>query len=219
MKKVLRLTESDLVRVIKRIVNESEEYNAEEYMDYLINNGYSNLQAYYLTQLEMSDDTNWKTMFDNYGEVIAHDLFSNDYSEFLDFVFQINEFKEGGSRWSFYRRWDGGHGYMINVLTEYFFKGDKKLMIEKYGEYLDRELDNQQLSNNKTLFIEHEIYKTYREYKNSSDEFEELLFSNYLDYPDRYRNLFDVNDTGNIFYLYIPFNVDGVYDLIDILYN
>ena len=219
MKKVLRLTESDLVRVIKRIVNESEEYNAEEYMDYLINNGYSNLQAYYLTQLEMSDDTNWKTMFDNYGEVIAHDLFSNDYSEFLDLVFQINEFKEGGPRWSFYRRWDGSHYTMIDILTEYFFKGDKKLMIEKYGEYLDSELDNQQLSNNETLFIEHEIYKTYRESKNSSDKFEELLFSNYLDYPDRYRNLFDVNDTGNIFYLYRPFNVDGVYDLIDILYN
>ena len=219
MKKVLRLTESDLVRVIKRIVNESEEYNAEEYMDYLINNGYSNLQAYYLTQLEMSDDTNWKTMFDNYGEVIAHDLFSNDYSEFLDFVFQINEFKEGGSRWSFYRRWDGGHGYMINVLTEYFFKGDKKLMIEKYGEYLDRELDNQQLSYNETLFIEHEISKTYREYKNSEDKFVELVFENYLDYPDRYRNLFDTKDLFEIFYLYQPFNVDSLFIIQDILYS
>lgn len=219
MKKVIRLTESELIRVIKKIVKESEEIDGEEYMNHLIERGCSNIQAYYLAQLEISDNLNWKRMFEIYGEDIVNELFSNDYHNFLDLVFQINQYAEGKPLSFIYRRWDGSHQTMIDILTEYFFKGDKKLMIEKYGEYLNKGLRNQDFLSNVTTFIEHEIYKTYIKYKTNEGLFEEHLFENYLEYPDRYRNLFYTKDIGEIFYLYPAFNVDGVYDLIDILYH
>lgn len=213
MKKVIRLTESELIRVIKRIVKESEEFDGEEYMNYLIEKGCSNMQAYYLTQLEISDDLNWKSMFETYGEDIVNELFSNDYHNFLDLVFQINQYAEDKPLSFIYRRWDGSHEDMINILTEYFFKGDKKLMIEKYGEYLEREIKDkrwyilQEFSMSRVVNIELMIYQSYRKYKNDWRDFEEFMLNDIEGVYDRYGGYVE------------PFNTYSPYELTDILYD
>ena len=207
MKKVIRLTESDLIRVIKRIVKESEEIDGEEYMNHLIEKGCSNMQAYYLAQLEISDDLNWKSMFETYGEDIVNELFSNDYHNFLDLVFQINQYAEGKPLSFIYRRWDGSHEDMINILTEYFFKGDKKEMIEKYGEYLEKEIKFQEFSMSTVANIELMIYQSYRKYKNDLYDFEEFMDNNIGGMYDKYGGYAE------------PFNTYSPQELIDILYD
>ena len=203
MKKVIRLTESDLIRVIKRIVKESEEIDGEEYMNHLIEKGCGNIQAYYLTQLEISDDLNWKSMFETYGEDIVYELFSNDYHNFLDLVFQINQYAENKPLSFIYRRWDESHHTMINILTEYFFKGDKKEMIEKYGEYLEKEIKFQEFTMPNVVNTELILYKSYLKYKNDWRDFEEFISDVY----DKYGAYIE------------PFNTYSPQELIDILYD
>ena len=203
MKKVIRLTESDLIRVIKRIVKESEEIDGEEYMNHLIEKGCSTMQAYYLAQLEISDDLNWKSMFETYGEDIVNELFSNDYHNFLDFVFQINQYAEGKPLSFIYRRWDGTHHTMIDILTEYFFKGDKKLMIEKYGEYLEREIKFIEFTKYNVVNTELMLYKSYLKYKNDWRGFEEFI----PDIYDKYGGYIE------------PFNTYSPEELMEILYD
>ena len=56
MKKIIRLTESDLTRIIKRVINESNQLNEGEEelkkMEDLISQGLDPLKAYYISQIK-----------------------------------------------------------------------------------------------------------------------------------------------------------------------
>ena len=56
MKKIIRLTESDLTRIIKRVINESNQLNEGEEelkkMEELISQGLDPLKAYYISQIK-----------------------------------------------------------------------------------------------------------------------------------------------------------------------
>ena len=47
MKKIVKLTESDLSRIVKRVIMEGEEH--EERMEHFVGLGFDNLQAYFLS--------------------------------------------------------------------------------------------------------------------------------------------------------------------------
>ena len=63
MKKVIRLTESDLMRIVKRVINESE---GEDTFETLINLGLDNTLAFYITMVE--GNGTWTELFNMYGK-------------------------------------------------------------------------------------------------------------------------------------------------------
>jgi hypothetical protein len=115
MKKVIRLTESDLMRIVKRVINESESHE-KEFNDRLDNNE-DPMIAYYKSQL--INGTKLSDLFKIYGEVLAFDLFGGNITKFLDEVQEIN------NNSSEYPQEDWKEEKLIPILTDYFCQGDE----------------------------------------------------------------------------------------------
>ena len=141
MKKVIRLTESDLMRIVKRVISEDDK---EDRLEHFIDVGFDNLVSLYLVMLE--GDMTWTELFNMYGKVISDSLFYNDYRLFVNFVLNNDIYKDEmlrGSHYYFdeylkdhYPEWDGKHSDMIDILINHFFDGDKKKMILEYGNFI-----------------------------------------------------------------------------------
>ena len=87
MKKVIRLTESDLLRIVKRVINESD---GEDNFETLINLGFDNMFAFYLAMVE--GNGTWTELFNTYNKEISELFFYNDYWRFIHFVLASNEY-------------------------------------------------------------------------------------------------------------------------------
>jgi hypothetical protein len=87
MKKVIRLTESDLMRIVKRVIKESD---GEDNFETLINLGFDNMFAFYLTMVE--GNGTWTELFNMYGKEIAELFFYNNYWRFIHFVLASKEY-------------------------------------------------------------------------------------------------------------------------------
>jgi len=85
MKKVIRLTESDLIRLVKKVIREGE-YHEKIFND-LIDQGEDHMVAYYKAQLlsgiKLSD------LFNMYGEVLGVDLYDGDPYKFAKDIVDI----------------------------------------------------------------------------------------------------------------------------------
>jgi len=115
MKKVIRLTETDLMRIVKRVIKESESHE-KEFNDRLDNNE-EPMIAYYKAQL--INGTKLSDLFNIYGEVLGYDLFGGDITKFLDEVYEMN------SNSSEYPQEDWSEEKLIPILTDCFCQGDE----------------------------------------------------------------------------------------------
>jgi hypothetical protein len=115
MKKVIRLTESDLMRIVKRVIKESEEHE-KNFNDRLDNNE-DPMIAYYKSQL--INGTKLSDLFKIYGEALGYDLFGGDITKFLDAVYEMNSnsIEYPQEKWS--------EEKLIPILTDYFCQGDE----------------------------------------------------------------------------------------------
>jgi len=138
MKKVIRLTESDLMRIVKRVIKESESHE-KEFNDRLDNNE-EPMIAYYKAQL--INGTKLSDLFNIYGEVLGYDLFGGDITKFLDEVHEMN------NNSSEYPQEDWSEEKLIPILTDCFCQGDEDkarnevLKWWKNITFEDDELDN-----------------------------------------------------------------------------
>lgn len=112
MKKVIRLTESDLIRLVKKVIREGEEH--EKIFNDLIDQGEDHMVAYYKAQL--LGGTKLSDLFNMYGEVLGVDLYGGDPNKFAkDIVDIINGYSQ------YPLDDDGFRGYtLMNILTEIF---------------------------------------------------------------------------------------------------
>jgi len=82
MKKIIRLTESDLIRIVNRVIKESEE--PEEKLKRFENLGFDPIQSYFLALL--NDETTWEDLFTMYGESVMDSFFENNPDNLMEFV-------------------------------------------------------------------------------------------------------------------------------------
>jgi hypothetical protein len=127
MKKVIRLTESDLVRIVKRVIKEGEEH--EKKFNELSNSGENPLIAYYKSQLD--DNTTIYDLFNTYGKSLAIDLFDNDPYIFLNVMFdkRKNQFNK-----------DFDFHKIEDVLTYYFCdegEAEAEFILDNWAYYMD----------------------------------------------------------------------------------
>lgn len=171
MKKIIRLTESELIKLVKKVIKEGEGH--EEKMKHFVDLGFDNMQAYFLCQLD--DNFGWADLFNQFGTTVTHDLFNNDPNIFMKFIMYSLEQKDiavqsathlglaaliqkqlrGGvvkpdKTFEYYPILDHNSYEEIGVMFLYFFNGDEKL----YNEYLVKNfLSNKNLFNE---FIEYD---------------------------------------------------------------
>lgn len=111
MKKIIRLTESDLTRIIKRVINESNQLNEGEEelkkMEELISQGLDPLKAYYISQIK----NGWKDFLvvDGPKAIVVSDL-QNILTTLFDDPESFLNFYAGKSKDEtinkFYPKWD-----------------------------------------------------------------------------------------------------------------
>ena len=124
MKKIIRLTERDLTRIVKRVINEGEEH--EERMEHFVGLGFDNLQSYFLSQLD--GKTTWDDLFNMYGESVADSLFDNNPNIFMEFILHSM-----GTRVPFDKVYEHYPKLKYDTYTKmqemfkYFFNGDMNL--------------------------------------------------------------------------------------------
>lgn len=144
MKKIIRLTESDLVRIVKRVIKEDEE-NLKKLHE-LIAAGVDNYKAFLLAQVD--DEYTWYDLFQMYGQTIVDELFDNDPSKFYYFA---NDSSPDVMIQKYYPRFNGEESHINNknffyskleayevILLDYFFGGNQnrlvKFLTEKWSE-------------------------------------------------------------------------------------
>lgn len=133
MKKIIRLSESDLTRLVMRVINEGEEH-LKIYYD-LVEKGFNVLQAYYLSQLD--DDTGWYNLFHMYGDSVSDQLFDSDPYKFMDFAYKDKSDNEMVK--TYYPKWTkNGVASMHLVLLRYFFDGDNGELNDFYKKYKEQ---------------------------------------------------------------------------------
>ena len=148
MKKVIRLTESDLVRIVKRVIGEGEE-NLEK-LKQLQDAGLDNLKAYFLSQLD--ENYTWSNLFQEYGETIAHELFDNDPFKFL--YFSVNQSDDEMIK-NYYPKFnDKRMGIFGEILVNYFFGGDESMLMKFYQDYKRKEKEKIDFSDDDPKNIE-----------------------------------------------------------------
>jgi len=124
MKKIIRLTESDLTRIIKRVINESNQLNEGEEelkkMEELISQGLDPLKAYYISQIK----NGWKDFLvvDGPKAIVVSDL-QNILTTLFDDPESFLRFYAGKSKDEtinkFYPKWDmswESGWYLLNLV-------------------------------------------------------------------------------------------------------
>ena len=124
MKKIIRLTESDLTRIIKRVINESNQLNEGEEelkkMEDLISQGLDPLKAYYISQIK----NGWKDFLvvDGPKAIVVSDL-QNILTTLFDDPESFLRFYAGKSKDEtinkFYPKWDmswESGWYLLNLV-------------------------------------------------------------------------------------------------------
>lgn len=141
MKRIIRLTESDLIRIVKRTIKEGEEH--EEKMKHFVELGYNNLQAFFLTQLD--GQTTWDDLFRMYGQSIADSLFNNNPDIFMEFILHSMGTKVPFDKvYEHYPKYQyESYGKLKDMFLN-FFNGD----INSFDEYLK----------NNSKYVEHFLY-------------------------------------------------------------
>jgi len=130
---VMKLSESDLKRIVKRVIGEGEE-NLEK-LKQLQDAGLDNLKAYFLSQLD--ENYTWYNLFQAYGETVSHELFDNDPFKFL--YFAVNQSDDEMIK-KFYPKFnDKRMGIFGEILVNYFFGGDENMLMKFYQEYKRKE--------------------------------------------------------------------------------
>ena len=148
MKKVIRLTESDLTRIVKRVIREGEEHL--EKLKQLQDAGLDNLKAYFLSQLD--ENYTWSNLFQEYGETIAHELFDNDPFKFL--YFSVNQSDDEMIK-NYYPKFnDKRMGIFGEILVNYFFGGDESMLMKFYQDYKRKEKEKIDFSDDDPKNIE-----------------------------------------------------------------
>lgn len=148
MKKIIRLTESELVRIVKRVIGEGEEHL--EKLKQLQDAGLDNLKAYFLSQLD--ENYTWSNLFQEYGETIAHELFDNDPFKFL--YFAVNQSNDETIK-NYYPKFnDKRMGIFGEILVNYFFGGDESMLMKFYQDYKRKEKEKIDFSDDDPKNIE-----------------------------------------------------------------
>lgn len=124
MKKIIRLTESDLTRIIKRVINESNQLNEGEEelkkMEDLISQGLDPLKAYYISQIK----NGWKDFLvvDGPKAIVVSDL-QNILTTLFDDPESFLRFYAGKSKDEtinkFYPKWEmswESGWYLLNLV-------------------------------------------------------------------------------------------------------
>ena len=137
MKKVIRLTESDLIRLVKKVIREGEEH--EKIFNDLIDQGEDHMSAYYKAQL--LGGTKLSELFNMYGEVLGTDLYGDDPNKFAKDIVDI---VKGTSKYPLDD--DGFRGdTLMRIFTEIFKLEETEaglFIVEKiFGELVDDNLD------------------------------------------------------------------------------
>lgn len=133
MKKVIRLTESDLARIVKKVIKEDEE-NLKK-LNELIAAGFDNLKAFFLAQVD--DEYTWYDLFQIYGQTIADELFDNDPFKFFDF--SVNQSNDEMIK-NYYPKFnDKRMGIIGEILVNYFFGGDESKLMKFYHDSISQD--------------------------------------------------------------------------------
>ena len=105
----------------------------------------------------------------------------------------------------FYPNWDGTHSQMIDILINYFFDGDKKKCIEKYGLYLVNHRIINDVHGDSPIMYESLIFNLFHKFR-----FEHYKFRDKIEE-------YSGKSLERILSEYKPFNVDNDNDIYNLL--
>lgn len=169
MKKVIRLTESDLVRIVKRVIKEDDE-DLNFYND-LIKQGVDPLKSYFINQLE----NGWSDLINGGdAESAFQALFDGDPKKFYDFAMGNSEDELIKK---YYPKWDAPHIiHIMWVVKNLFLNGDKNKTKEFFKSYFIDSINdvNEELNKLESNFDRDSFKSLIKKYKGIEKELTDL---------------------------------------------